>query len=111
MSSLAARLDEIIVLYTMGRTVRQIADRYGASAITIKTLLLGAGVELRARPGPRQTGAGSRSIRGAYKPIDIAQADRLDASTREESDRAHVEAVARALRGKGFPFLAFRSAA
>jgi len=101
-----ARLDEIVTLYTVsGLTIRKIADRYGETALTIKALLLGAGVELRDRPSARPTGAGSNAAYGSYKPTDIVQADRIEAAERENGNRAHIAALAQALRGEEFPVL------
>lgn len=118
--TLAARLDEMIVLYTVsGMTVRQIADRFEASAQTVKIMLAGAGVSLKGRASPApnaKAGAYERRPPVPRSPSTeaaraIVRLDLEHVADLGEANRLHVRAVVRALGGKGFPFLTFRSAA
>jgi hypothetical protein len=114
MSSLAARLDEMIVLYTLDRmTIRAIADRYGATAVTVKTMLLGAGVELMAQP--RKVGGSATApvvvcdAPATLRPPPVRRPEPVqhyDAGDLiPEDDRRHVRSVIQTLGGRGFPYL------
>lgn len=106
--TLAAHLDEMIVLYTMdGKTIGQIADRYGASPDAVKLMLCGAGVSMRSRGRPA---AGAEKPTRSLSPNAVRTITRIDADDALDLDDAntrHVRAVVRALAGKGFPFLPF----
>lgn len=116
--SLAARLDEMIILYTLdGFPISQIAGRFNCTAETVRMMLIGAGVELRARGGGNPSLKDAPAVRPTTPPIrppaPVRQIDpeTYEASAFAEGDRAHVRAVWAALRGRGFPFYNFRSAA
>ncbi|MFN3582920.1 hypothetical protein [Phenylobacterium sp.] len=112
--SAADDLDEMIVLYTQDRTpLSRIAIRFGCTEAVVRDLLVGAGVVLRRRgdgdanhiptpPAPRIIEEPPR--RGRRKAARDLTAD-LD-----PADRMHIRRVVTALGGKGFPFLAIRSA-
>lgn len=120
--SLGAHLDEMVLLYTVERRpIRHIADRFGATALEVKGLLLGAGVDLDAGGRVRTVGA-PRSTR--YRPREPSSVFTYEPPRRpapavvhepgdliDKEDRRHVRAVIKALGGKGFPFLIFRRAA
>ncbi len=114
--TLAARLEEMIVLYTLDQMpLRRIADRFGATEETVRMMLTGAGVSLRKR-GENNAERHQVPEPPVIEPTFRGPADRHAAPVYridpfEPGDRKHVRAVILALGGKGFPFLAFRSAA
>jgi transposase-like protein len=119
--TLAARLDEMVTLYTVsGLTVREIAQRFSAEPQTVKMMLGGAGVDFAKRgtaapppapPPPVRKPRGLAACVMTHKPMTAQAArtiTRMDADRREDMEDAndkHVRAVVRALNGKGFPFL------
>lgn len=97
--SLASRLGEIVVMFLQeGRTVRQIANEYGASPVTIKMLLAGAGVNLRR---PAVVNEPRRVVR-EHKPLQERYTSDPHAPS-ADSHSDHVDRVMYQSRNKGFP--------
>lgn len=83
--------------YVNGRSCREIGERYGVSAESVRRYVIAAGIKMRTRW--ERAGGDEAAARAVV-------ADELDLA-----DQKHVRAVAMALSGRGFPFFELRSAA
>ena len=75
---LAGREAELVAAYAGGATVEELAERHGCSTTTVREVLAGEGVELRAR-GPRSPLEGREE--------QVAAAYEAGATVRELVDR------------------------
>lgn len=80
----------MVTEYVNGRTCRDIGERYGVSAESVRRYVVAAGIKMRSRW--ERAGGDEAAARAVV-------ADELDLA-----DQKHIRAIAVALSGRGFPF-------
>lgn len=108
MTALRRSVEHIIALYVDERlSLRAVAEKVGLSHEQVRQLLMDEGVQLRPR---KQSVALAQAARRGMPQAPRPPERVASAADLERADRKHINAVARALAGRGFPFFSMGAA-